>query len=154
MRSAFRHSDRRWLHRRVASAGGHGRDSRNSYPSPAHDDADRGPERRSIAAARNASAARYRIDRTGIHALNHAHRRAYSNSSAVAGLTSLETAWFSSVMTQRSIPHPQHAPAHRAARAHAGAAHAKRIDTAVINVALASLVLVVVVLITNTTGAG
>ncbi len=81
--------------------------------------------------------------------------RAYSNSSAVAGLTLLETAWFSSVMTQRSIQHPQHAPAHRAAQAHASAAQARRIDTTtVINVALASLVLVVVVLITNTTGAG
>jgi hypothetical protein len=57
-------------------------------------------------------------------------------------------------MTQRSIHHPQHAPAHRAAQAHASAAQAKRIDTTVINVALASLVLVVVVLITNTTGAG
>lgn len=57
-------------------------------------------------------------------------------------------------MTQRSIQHPQHAPAHRAAQAHASAAQAKRIDTTVINVALASLVLVVVVLITNTTGAG
>lgn len=33
-------------------------------------------------------------------------------------------------------------------------AQAKRIDTTVINVALATLVLVVVVLITNTTGAG
>ncbi len=83
-----------------------------------------------------------------------APRRAYSNSSAVAGLTCLERAWFSSVMTQRSIQHPQHAPAHRAAQAHASAVQAKRIDTTVINVALASLVLVVVVLITNTTGAG
>lgn len=80
--------------------------------------------------------------------------RAYSNSSAATGLTFLETAWFSSVMTQRSIQHPQHAPAHRAAQAHANAAQARRIDTTVINVALASLVLVVVVLITNTTGAG
>ncbi len=56
-------------------------------------------------------------------------------------------------MTQRSIQLPQHAPAHRAARAHASVAHAKRIDTTVINVALASLVLVVV-LITTLTGAG
>lgn len=81
-----------------------------------------------------------------------APRRAYSNSSAATGLTFLETAWFSSVMTQRSIQHPQHAPAHRAAQA--SAAQAKRIDTTVINVALASLVLVVVVLITTLTGAG
>lgn len=86
--------------------------------------------------------------------MTEAPRRAYSNSSAAAGLTFLETAWFSSVMTQRSIQHPQHAPAHRAAQAHAGAAQARRIDTSVINVALASLVLVVVVLITTLTGAG
>lgn len=69
-------------------------------------------------------------------------------------MTFPETAWFSSVMTQRSIQHPQHAPAHRAAQAHAGAALATRIHTSVVGVALASLVLVVVVLITNTTGAG
>ncbi len=82
-----------------------------------------------------------------------APRRAYSNSSAAAGLTFPETAWFSSVMTQRNIQHSQHAPAYRAAQV--SAARAKRIiDTIGINVALASLVLVVVVLITNTTGAG
>lgn len=69
-------------------------------------------------------------------------------------MTFLETAWFSLLMTQRNIPHPQNAPAHRAARAHASVAQAKRIDTTVISVALASLVLVVVVLITTTTGAG
>lgn len=86
--------------------------------------------------------------------MTEAHLRAYSNSSAATGLTFPETAWFSSVMTQRSIQHPQHAPAHRAAQARAGIAQAKRIDTTVINVALATLVLVVVVLITNTTGAG
>jgi len=57
-------------------------------------------------------------------------------------------------MTQRSIQFPQHATAHRAARAHASVAQAKRIDTTIINVALASLVLVVVVLITTLTGAG
>ena len=57
-------------------------------------------------------------------------------------------------MTQRSIQLPQHATAHRAARAHANVAQAKRIDITVINVALASLVLVVVVLITTLTGAG
>jgi|GEM_PF-3301488 len=85
--------------------------------------------------------------------MTEAHLHAYSNSSAAAVLTFLETAWFSSVMTQRSIQHPQHAPAHRAAQARAGMAQAKRIDTTVINVALATLVLVVV-LITNTTGAG
>lgn len=56
-------------------------------------------------------------------------------------------------MTQRNIQLPQHATAHRAARAHASAAQSRRIDTVVINVALASLVLVVV-LITTLTGAG
>ncbi len=82
------------------------------------------------------------------------HHCAYYNSSAVIGLTFPETTWFSSSMTQRSIQHPQHDPAHRAAAAHASARQAKRIDSTVINVSLASLVLVVVVLITNTTGAG
>lgn len=56
-------------------------------------------------------------------------------------------------MTQRSIQHPKHATAQRAARAHASVAQDKRIGTTVINVALASLVLVVV-LITTLTGAG
>lgn len=57
-------------------------------------------------------------------------------------------------MTQRSIQHPQHATAHRAAQVRAGVAQTKRIDATVLSVALASLVLVVVVLITTLTGAG
>lgn len=68
-------------------------------------------------------------------------------------MTSLETVWFSWRMTQRTIQHPQHATAPRATRAHVGVAQAKRIDTTVINVVLASLVLVVI-LITTSTGAG
>lgn len=57
-------------------------------------------------------------------------------------------------MTHRSNPHSLPITAHRAAQARAGVAQTKRIDLTVINVALASLVLVVVVLITTLTGAG
>jgi hypothetical protein len=55
-------------------------------------------------------------------------------------------------MTHRSNPHSLPSTAHRAAQPRAGVAQAKRIDITVINVALASLV--VVVLITTLTGAG
>ncbi len=55
-------------------------------------------------------------------------------------------------MTQRSIQLRTATPAHRAARS--AAVMSKRIDIAVLNVALAALVLVVVVLITTPTGAG
>ncbi len=57
-------------------------------------------------------------------------------------------------MTQRSIHHPHHSPARRAARGVAIAQN-KRIDPVLLNLALAALVLVVVVvLITPFTGAG
>lgn len=65
-----------------------------------------------------------------------------------------KAAWFSSVMTQRSIHRPRHIPARRAARGVA-TAQGKRIDPLLLNLALAALVLVVVVvLITPFTGAG
>lgn len=80
------------------------------------------------------------------------HAAAYSVSSAAGDLTFRKRAWFSAAMTQRSIQLPTDATAHRAARSAAIAS--KRIDIAVLNVALAALVLVVVVLITTPTGAG
>ncbi len=64
-----------------------------------------------------------------------------------------KAAWFSSAMTQRSIQPQHHTTARRAARSIA-IARTKHIDIAVINVALAALVLVVVVLISPFTGAG
>ncbi|MBN8212406.1 MAG: hypothetical protein J0M09_05760 [Xanthomonadales bacterium] len=68
-------------------------------------------------------------------------------------MTLREAAWFSSVMTQRSIHRPHHIPARRAARSVAVFAQ-KRHQILIFNVALAALVLVVVVLITPFTGAG
>jgi ribosomal protein L11 methylase PrmA len=69
-------------------------------------------------------------------------------------LTLRKAAWFSSVMTQRSIQLPHHTSARSAARS-AAVAHTKQVDIVVANVALAALVLVVVVvLITPFTGAG
>ena len=56
-------------------------------------------------------------------------------------------------MTQRSIKLQHRTPAHCAGRS-AAISRTKRIDVAVINVALAALVLVVVVLISPFTGAG
>ena len=62
-----------------------------------------------------------------------------------------ERAWFSAAMTQRSIP--QSLPATAPRRAAAVHAQAARIDITLLNAALVAVVLVVV-LITNTTGAG
>jgi hypothetical protein len=93
----------------------------------------------------------YRIDRIEFHFSPLVHAGAYSNSSAAQDLTLRERTWFSAAMTQRNIPqtHPTTAPL-RAATMHAQAA---RIDIHLLNIALVAVVLVVV-LITNTTGAG
>lgn len=65
-----------------------------------------------------------------------------------------KAAWFSSVMTQRSIQLPHHTSARRAARSMA-IARTQHVDIVLVNVALTALVLlVVVVLITPFTGAG
>lgn len=93
----------------------------------------------------------YRIDRTGFRFDRRTLAGAYSNSSAAEGLTLRERAWFSAVMTQRSIP--QSLPATAPRRAAAVHAQAARIDITLLNAALVAVVLVVV-LITNTTGAG
>jgi hypothetical protein len=92
----------------------------------------------------------YRIDRIEFRFDPKTYDHAYSNSSAVLGLTLRERAWFSAAMTQRNIPQSLPAAARRAATAHAQVA---RIDIALLNAALVAVVLVVV-LITNTTGAG
>lgn len=63
-------------------------------------------------------------------------------------------AWFSAVMTHRSIHHPLNPTAHRATRGAVIAAAEKRVDILILNTALSALVLVVVLLITSYTGAG
>jgi hypothetical protein len=97
---------------------------------------------------------RYRIDPNKIHCRDESCRGAHADSSAHRGLTLRQAAWFSSVMTQRSINRQPPIPARRAARSAAVFAH-KRHDILIVNAALAALVLVVVVvLITPFTGAG
>ena len=113
-------------------------------PIRAHNRSKPGPDQIRIALV-------YRIDRIGFRFDQLGHARAYSNSSAARGLTLRERTWFSAAMTQRSIPQslPATAP-RRAATAHAQVA---RTDITLLNAALVAVVLVVV-LITNTTGAG